>query len=286
MMRTHFLLACLLLGSSACVKKKIYQTELLARQQANAREEVLQRELADRKKEAAQLIENVGNLNKIIGKQEGDIAQLRSEIVANAQASGQSNAQLLTQKNQLETTLANTETSLAKCTATLQTVATAQQQRADLLAGLQREVAAKFADNQQVVAKLEGETLHLILPDQALFEPNGTAVSKSGKALMDRVAQLLSTRPTLDVDIVSYTDNALPKSAKNLTDTWDWSLLRATTLTRLLVTDFGTNANQVTPVGRGEFYPVTSNETPEGRQQNRRTVVVFYVPLPSIPPAK
>jgi chemotaxis protein MotB len=98
------------------------------------------------------------------------------------------------------------------------------------------------------------------------------------------LAEYLAARPSLDVDLVAYTDNSLPTKEKSLKDTWDWSLQRATNLVRILIRDFNTNANQLTPVGRGEFYPVTSNETPEGRAKNRRTVVVFRPVLPAVPP--
>ncbi|MCK6694482.1 MAG: hypothetical protein L6Q97_20590 [Thermoanaerobaculia bacterium] len=52
---------------------------------------------------------------------------------------------------------------------------------------------------------------------------------------------------------------------------------------RLLIRDFNINANQLTPVAKGEFYPLTSNETAEGRQRNRRTVFVIYPSLPKVP---
>jgi chemotaxis protein MotB len=55
---------------------------------------------------------------------------------------------------------------------------------------------------------------------------------------------------------------------------------------RLLVRDFNVNANQLTPVGKGEFYPLTSNATAEGRQKNRRTVLVLRPVLPAVPEAE
>ena len=51
----------------------------------------------------------------------------------------------------------------------------------------------------------------------------------------------------------------------------------------MLIRDFNVNANQLTPIGKGEFYPITSNETPDGRQKNRRTVVVLRPVLPAVP---
>ncbi|MEZ4892310.1 MAG: hypothetical protein R2778_04760 [Saprospiraceae bacterium] len=60
------------------------------------------------------------------------------------------------------------------------------------------------------------------------------------------------------------------------------SFQRATNVVRALIGEFNVNANQLTPVGR-EFYPLTSNETAEGRMKNRRTVVAFRPRLPYLP---
>lgn len=123
----------------------------------------------------------------------------------------------------------------------------------------------------------------LSLPDKTLFDAkNGQEISNSGKALLSPLAQILTERPEVSVEVVSHTDNALPKD-KTLLDTWDWSLRRATNLVRLLVRDFNVNANQLTPVGKGEYYPLTSNATAEGRQKNRRTVVMLKPAVPAVP---
>jgi len=74
-----------------------------------------------------------------------------------------------------------------------------------------------------------------------------------------------------------------PAKEKTIKDTWDWSLQHATNVVRMLIREFNTNANQLMPVARGEFYPMTSNETPEGRSKNRRTVMVFKLVLPAVP---
>ncbi|MEZ4919872.1 MAG: OmpA family protein [Saprospiraceae bacterium] len=92
-------------------------------------------------------------------------------------------------------------------------------------------------------------------------------------------------RPEINVLIEAHTDNKLPKS-KTIEDSWDWSQQRATNILRILVTEYNVNANQLTPVGKGEFYPITSNETAEGRQANRRTTFVLKTKLAAIPAVK
>ncbi|MEI6410943.1 MAG: OmpA family protein, partial [Bacteroidota bacterium] len=140
-----------------------------------------------------------------------------------------------------------------------------------------------FEKTEGASIAIEDETVQLTLPDKSLFETTGLNVSAAGKNLLTPLANFLAERPELDIDVVAYTDNVLPKDNKSLKDTWDWSLQRATNIVRLLIREYNVNANQLTPVGRGEFYPVTSNETADGRQQNRRTVVVFRPVLAVVP---
>ena len=123
----------------------------------------------------------------------------------------------------------------------------------------------------------------LTLPDKGLFDAAGINIAPTGKTTLGPLAAFLIERPGLDVHIVSHTDNVLPKGNKTSQDTWDWSLARAAALARTLLRDFNVNANQLQPVGRGEFKPLTSNETPEGRQRNRRTEILIRPNLPVVP---
>jgi chemotaxis protein MotB len=135
---------------------------------------------------------------------------------------------------------------------------------------------------QDVTCQIDKERVLVTLPDGGLFEADGLNVSASGKNMLKAVAELLVLRPELDVQIEAHTDNALPKD-KTIRDTWDWSLSRSVTLVRILISEYNVNANQLTPVAKGEFFPLSSNETPEGRKKNRRTVLLLTQKLPSIP---
>lgn len=267
----------------ACVKPKIYRAELATRQAAEAREKVLVQELLDRKRETAELTKQVGDLNRLIGNQEEEIKDLNAELKTRTQKMGESSSKLATEKAALENELAAANDELARCNAKVQRDQKVRNERDKIRNDLKKTLTAKYANQQGVAVAANGETVTLTLPDISLFDPKGgLEISASGRSLLTPLSQFLTTRPELDIEIVSYTDNALPKD-KTLQDTWDWSLRRATNITRLLIRDFNVNANQLTPVGRGEFYPLASNETAEGRQKNRRTVIVFHPVLPILP---
>jgi chemotaxis protein MotB len=265
---------------SGCVKKRIYQTEVTGRQISEAREKVLSAELTDRKAEAEKMIASIGDLNKTIGKQEGDIAELRSRIVQLGTNADKTSTTLLEEKTKLEKQLSEKSNLLIKSNEELSRLQKIITQRNTVLNTLQKVVDEAFKGAAEVKTVIAGETIVLTLPDKTLFDQSGVNIPASGKSLIELVAGILAERPALTIDIVSCTDNQLPKGNKTLTDTWDWSLRRATALTSLLISDFSINANQLTPVAKGEFYPVSTNETPEGRAQNRRTEIIFKPKLP------
>lgn len=279
-------LAILLLSS--CVGAKKYRTELAARSAAEAREKVLVQEILEKRKETAQLVKNTENLARDLGNQDNQIADLKEQLAATSRSMGESASKLAAEKSALEKNLAATSATLEQREAAINKMRSVQAKRKAILAELESEIIKKYFPHSSsgVTAITEGESIMLTLPDAALFEPAGINVSAKGKALLQPLAEFLAGRPSLAVDLVAYTDNQLPPKEKSLKDTWDWSLVRAANVVRTLIRDYNVNANQITPIGKGEFYPLTSNETADGRQKNRRTVVVLRPVLPAVPTAE
>src|SRR5690606_26604492 len=74
--------------------------------------------------------------------------------------------------------------------------------------------------------------------------------------------------------VEGHTDN-LPYHQGVLLDNWDLSVKRATTIVRVLQTQYGIPPARMTAAGRSEYIPVATNETAEGRASNRRTRIVI-----------
>ena len=281
-MRLLFVTCMVVLSCTACVKKKVYKTELTNRQLSEAREKVLISELTDRKTEAEKMIKSIGDLNKTVGKQEGDIAELQGRIVQLSKNANQTTTSLLDEKNTLEKNLKEKTKVLFEKEALIERISDTQKERIAILSDLNTLITSKFSPLEGVTIATVNDYLLMTIPDKLLFENTGININTTGKTLLDSLSKVLTNQPGLETQIIAYTDNQLPKNNKSLVDTWDWSLRRATILTRTLISDYGVNANQLSPIGRGEFYPLATNETPEGRQQNRRTEIIFKPKLKAI----
>lgn len=268
--------------TTSCVRPKIHRSLLLQSQECLARESVLQKEMADRKSEADKMIGTIGQLNQTIGKMDVEISDLRARIVTLSTNANQTSTTLMEEKQQLQRSLAEKTNTLQQTLAELNRLRELIQQRGSILQNHFIELNKRLQSQTELRVLLQNDHIILALPDQQLFDPSGVTVSPKGRSLLTLIGQYLSEQPALSVEITAYTDNQIPKSLKKGTDTWEWSLQRAIAITRILATDLGVNANQLIPVGKGEFFPVATNETPEGRMLNRRTEIIIRPELKDI----
>jgi chemotaxis protein MotB len=268
----------------SCVEMRVYQAEYRKRLQCETRDSARWAELNYRKVENSGLIKQVGELNRTIGTQQSDLKRLQEDLFSAKRTATSSQQQLNAEKETLRQELEAKNQQLDQQNNRVLAWQTAQQQRLQTLRDLYRACAAAYPDTTGGIdISIVDETVQLTFRDAQLFDANGVTISAAGRETLRPFATFLSERPDLDLDIVAYTDNMLPPKEKTLKDTWDWSLTRATNIARTLIRELNINANQLTPTGKGEFYPVSGNDTPEGRAQNRRTIIVLRPALPSWP---
>jgi chemotaxis protein MotB len=89
---------------------------------------------------------------------------------------------------------------------------------------------------------------------------------------LNTVAQVLRENPGVNCIIVGYTDD---QRAKGSDDNWPLSTERAISVVRILTDTYNINPTRLTAAGKGEFSPIASNATPEGREKNRRIEIIL-----------
>ncbi len=269
---------------SACVSSQKFSLEESARLECQGREAVLTEELSAQRQERERLTTQVADLSRKVGALEKTVADQESELAIKHRQMGESSDKMNTDMARLQSELGDRNARLARMNTALQLVTEAQEERNktlnQLFENLKKQYSGKTGNDISIV--LDGDHLVLTFSDKSLFGTNGMDVSAAGKENLRPLATLMTEKPELDAEIRTYTDNQVPKN-KQFKDTWDWSLYRATNLVRVMIGDLRVNGNQLTPAGGGEFYPVAGNNTPEGRIRNRRTEILVYVPLPSLP---
>jgi chemotaxis protein MotB len=112
------------------------------------------------------------------------------------------------------------------------------------------------------------------LVDQVLFDAGKADLRRSAYSVLDRVATVLGEVEEQPVGIEGHSDNQ-PIRVSGWTDNRELSLARANAVMSYLVEKHGLESARLTSVGYGEDHAVASNDTPAGRQQNRRVEIVI-----------
>ncbi len=89
-----------------------------------------------------------------------------------------------------------------------------------------------------------------------------------------QIAKIIKDYKNYSVLVEGNTDN-VPIKRTNIRNNWDLSTLRASSVVQVLQNDFGVDPSRLTAGGRGEYNPVASNESADGRQLNRRTQIII-----------
>lgn len=117
--------------------------------------------------------------------------------------------------------------------------------------------------------------IYVSLSEQLLFKSSSIQVDPKGKKALQQLAEVLKSTPDIDILIEGHTDNVpIAGKSKYLQDNWDLSVLRATSIVKILV-DGGVATDALTPAGRGQFSPMVTNDTPEHKAQNRRIEIII-----------
>lgn len=136
------------------------------------------------------------------------------------------------------------------------------------------EALLDFGSNELSVEQRNGN-IYVSLSEQLLFKSSSINVDEKGKKALQQLAGVLKTTPDIHILIEGHTDNVpIAGKSKYMQDNWDLSVLRATSIVKILV-NAGVNPNMLTPAGRGEFSPVAPNNSDANKAKNRRTEIII-----------
>ena len=256
---------CLLIAVTSCVSKKKYMVAENGRLAALSRERVLNRNLGQQKDEIAKLKQQITDLMSDTTRLGQAIRDYRKSLYSNLSEQETLNMLL---KEKMEK-LAEREATINK----LQAEVDAQNARLQSLLNSVKDALLGFSSDELTVTEKNGK-IYVAMSDKLLFESGSAQVNKQGKEALGKLAEVLKKQHDIDVFIEGHTDNK-PIKTVQFKDNWDLSVVRATSVVRILTKDYGVNPLQILPCGRGEFMPVDNNESVEGRAHNRRTEIIM-----------
>jgi chemotaxis protein MotB len=157
------------------------------------------------------------------------------------------------------------------------------QSQKDVMVRLKNSIAdalMKYKADELSVYIKDGN-VYVSLEEKLLFKSGSDVVNPKGKEALKSLAQVLNSTNDITVMIEGHTDN-VPIKTNLFKDNWDLSTARATSIVRILTNEFGFDPLRITASGKGQFHPVKTNDTNEGRAGNRRTEVILSPDLQEV----
>lgn len=142
---------------------------------------------------------------------------------------------------------------------------------------------SKEIEDRQVKLEMMGKGLVITVVGDVLFDSGKAKIRPESYPILDKVATVLKENvPKLNVGIEGHTDN-VPIKFSGWKSNWELSTARSLSVLHYLVEERDISPERVSAIGYGEYRPIDSNNTKEGRQSNRRVEIVI---LPQFTKAK
>ena len=132
-------------------------------------------------------------------------------------------------------------------------------------------------EKQEVTIKAYEERISVSFVDRILFEFGKATISYKGKEILRKVGGILKDIEDKQIRIIGHTDNIpiLPRFRHKFPSNWELSAARAAAVVRYFENTMELDPTRLEAVGRSYYEPIASNETEEGRAQNRRVNIII-----------
>lgn len=135
------------------------------------------------------------------------------------------------------------------------------------------------ADDTDIEVNVDKGVVFVSIADKMLFQSGSYKVSDKAKTILNKVAIIAKSKPDFELMVESHTDDVPVRNKEFMIDNWDLSVLRSTSIVRLLQTEMNISPDRIIAAGRSQFNPLVANDSPAGKSRNRRTRIIL---LPKI----
>ena len=131
-----------------------------------------------------------------------------------------------------------------------------------------------FHNNGLTVHEKNGK-VYVSLDEKLLFKTGKWDVDPNGQKAIKQLGNVLAENPDINIMVEGHTDNVPMHGSGEVKDNWDLSVMRATAVTKILTENKQIDPVRIIAAGRSEYLPLSSDDTAEGRQMNRRTEIIL-----------
>ena len=133
-----------------------------------------------------------------------------------------------------------------------------------------------------LTVEMKNGKVYVMLEERLLFATGSIIVDTKGIEALKDLSKVLEKNPDINILIEGHTDNVPMKGTGDMKDNWDLSVMRATSVVKIITSNSKVSPARLTAAGRGEFIPLDKANTTEGRKKNRRIEVILTPKLDEI----
>ncbi|MFO8175157.1 MAG: OmpA family protein [Longimicrobiales bacterium] len=267
--------ACLLVLAAGCVKKSTHENTLDQLAEARAEQDELAErmatELERREQRESRLRDQMSDLQREIDGLIEELGMARRENLRKGEELNE--ARLEAQR--LRTLLSARGAQAQQLQARLDQLAAVEQEIRERNQ-IYEEVLSRFRsliDAGRLSVSIARGRMVINLPQDILFASGSADLGSDGRRVLGEVAEVLAEFEDRSFQVEGHTDDQ-PISTSRFPSNWELSAARALSVVKLLVSN-GVSPENLSGAGYGEYQPVATNETAEGRRLNRRIEIVM-----------
>jgi len=129
-------------------------------------------------------------------------------------------------------------------------------------------------NDNNINVNIDKTVVMISVADSLLFRSGSYRVNPKAYSLLQNLADVINSEPSMDVMIEGHTDSRSIHT-DGIEDNWDLSVKRSTAIVRLLQSKYEVDGSRLIPSGRSSYLPLTDNKTKENRARNRRTNIII-----------
>lgn len=278
------LIICIVVLSTGCVAQRKYdaaRAEIMSLQAQLAKREAAALALGLRADEADSLNRSLSldkrNLQAEAAQLKDDTARLGSNIRAMQKRYSKLLAEGSAEASRMLEELTRSQGELADRARRVAELEQAIAARDNALSDIRSKVADAllgFDGKGLSISRRDGK-VYVSMDDKLLFRSGSFDIDPRGAEAVRQLSEVLAANPDININVEGHTDNVPYPGKGLLKDNLDLSVKRATTVTRLLLENKGIDPLRIVSSGRGEYMPLSTDNTAEARARNRRTEIIL-----------
>lgn len=206
-------------------------------------------------------------------KLSGDLQMTQEQLLKKQDELKLLEAKLIIQKKELDELAAQLKAREARVNE-LEAIIKSKDAAANDLKKKLQDALLGFEGKGLTITKKDGK-IYVSMDESLLFASGKTNVQPKGVEALKNVAKVLEQNSDINVMVEGHTDDVPMNGAGEIKDNWDLSVMRATSVTKIMLGAAKIDAKRITSAGRGEHFPLDPAKTPEARKKNRRTEIIL-----------